>query len=117
MLPDRQAQNIVKAIAGSLTPETLAAVVADLGENDQCSEYMQGLADFAKRQFRRQLVGMVGETDAAMMLADAASDVVECACPGCGESRHDMLVWDADGELVTCSTCGCEHAPACTHGG
>ena len=66
MLPERQAQQMVKALAASMTPETLRAVIIDLLGNDQQNEYQQGLADFATRQFARQLKAMTGETVDAM---------------------------------------------------
>ena len=72
MLPERQTQNIVAAIAGSMTPTTLSAVIADLASNNQESEYMTLLQDFAERQFRRQLICMVGEQESAVMLNETA---------------------------------------------
>ena len=68
MLPHRETQSLLNTLAGSLTPTTLAAMLNDLAENDQVTEYLDGLVAFAQRQFKRQLVAMVGEREADQML-------------------------------------------------
>ena len=69
MLPHRETQTLVRSLAGSLTPTTLAAVLNDLAENDQPTEYLAELVSFAQRHFKRQLVTMVGEREAEQMLS------------------------------------------------
>ena len=71
MLPHRETQCLLHTLAGSLTPITLAAVLNDLAENDQPTEYLEGLVAFAQRQFKRQLVAMVGEREAEQMLSQS----------------------------------------------
>ncbi len=82
MIPIRQTESIIKAIAASLRPTTLAAVIEDLMENDQVSEYDQELADYAAMQFGRQLSAMVGERQAARLLNGEPGDLETCDC-GC----------------------------------
>lgn len=84
--------NLLRILAASLTPTTLADVISDLEENDQQTEEDQEIANQALRQFKLQLSCMVG-----------------CSCPGCGEQDQDKLVWQDD-EMVLCD-CGCKFVP------
>lgn len=90
------ARDLVLALAGSLTPATLAAAIADIGENDQPTEQLAGLAAFAARAFRDQLNCMVGESEAASML---------CDCCGRGQAK---IGWACDhcGETIECDARG-----------
>lgn len=64
---------ILRVLAGSLTPATLAAVLADLGNNDQNTDDEQQLADHAQAAFNKQLCCMVGEEEAMDMTIAAAN--------------------------------------------
>ncbi len=62
-----EAHTLLNALAASLTPTTLAAVINDLAENDAESAYLAGLLSFASGRFREQLVCMVGDTQASAL--------------------------------------------------
>lgn len=66
-----ETRHLMLVLAGSLTPTTLAAVLKDLAENDQPTEYLTGLGAYAQQQLKRQLVAMVGETEAEQMLSQS----------------------------------------------
>ena len=61
----------IKVLAGSLTPATLAQVIADLQANDQITDDEQQMADHIQAAFNRQLVCMVGEDDAMGLVMEA----------------------------------------------
>jgi capsular polysaccharide biosynthesis protein len=62
---------VIKVLAGSLTPATLAQVIADLGANDQNSDHEQQIADHAQSKFLTQLECMVGDDDARCLVMEA----------------------------------------------
>lgn len=82
---------MLHVLAGSLTPETLAAVIRDLTDNDQLVEEFVPIHDRAKAAFRDQLRCMVGDDVAREML---------------GECRHCKCLNDPDGRDPICGHCG-----------
>jgi hypothetical protein len=83
---------MLHVLAGVLTPETLAAVIGDLTDNDQLVEKFVPLHERAKAAFRDQLNCMVGEDVAREML---------------GECRHcGTLNSDPTGNDPICGHCG-----------
>ena len=81
---------LLRVLAGSMTPSTLAAVIADLQANDQSTDKEEWLADIAQAAFATQLEGMVGEEDAMEMVMEAAGfgergdGGLKYPCDGCG---------------------------------
>lgn len=58
--PSIQTEATIRALAASLTPTTLAAVIVDLRANSQITDAQQDLADYAERMFSRQLDALIG---------------------------------------------------------
>lgn len=61
---------VIRILAASLRPTTLAAAIANLRENDQETEGQQEIADVAALSFEQVLAGMVGEAEATEMIND-----------------------------------------------
>ena len=62
--------NPIRILCSSLTPTTLAAVIADLEANDQTTDAEQRIADSIRANVLDQLAAMVG-ADEARRLIDA----------------------------------------------
>lgn len=71
MARNRNVDEVIWLLAGALKPITLAAILADLQENDQLREDYQRLQDRISNAFEQQLKCMVGEDDASRMLIEA----------------------------------------------
>lgn len=65
ILMETKASALMRVLAGSLRIDTLAAIVNDLAECDQCDDRSQMIADAAKDLARQQIVSMCGQTGAA----------------------------------------------------
>jgi len=62
------AEALMLVLLNSLSPETLAAAMVDLQRNDQITEAIQDLADWAEGRFSAQLTAMVGDDEAHAMV-------------------------------------------------
>ena len=56
--------NPIRILCSSLTPTTLAAVIADLDAHDQETDAEQGIADSIRANVLDQLTAMVGADEA-----------------------------------------------------
>jgi hypothetical protein len=59
----------IRILCGSMTPTTLAAIIADLDANDQTADDDQRVANSIRAYAVRQLICLVGERDAERMVA------------------------------------------------
>jgi hypothetical protein len=62
--------NAIRILCGSLTPETLALVIADFDATDQLNDANQQVADAIRACVLDQLEAMVGEAEARKMISD-----------------------------------------------
>ena len=64
-------ENLARILAASLSPQTLAAAIADLDRNDQIDGFDQAWADMARASFATQLNCMVGEEESNRLVQNA----------------------------------------------
>lgn len=89
----------IRFLCGALTPETIAAVIGDLGDDNSTQ------ANAIAASFRQQLECLVGDEESAVMLGEAIAP-----CFGCGERSQGKLT-RLDDDLVRCESCGMEYLP------
>jgi hypothetical protein len=91
-------EDLIRLLAASLTPATLAAVIKDLNENDGQTQRDADLLAFARERLERQLVCMVGDDEAESMCKPEPPLSVAAAARALLEARDDQMVtqveWD-----------------------
>ena len=110
-MPTTETEEMMKLLAGSLKPLTLADVINDLIENDPTTEQEQALHSYATGCFQAQLVVMVGETEAEALTGLGELVAEQDACPKCGERNCDNLGWQDDDTTIKCLKCGTMYIP------
>ena len=110
-MPTTETEDMIKLLAGSLTPATLAAVINDLMENCPTTDREGALHGYASERFQAQLVVMVGETEAEALTGLGELVAEQDACPKCGERNCDNLGWQDDDTTIKCLKCGTMYIP------